>query len=105
MLFQVDALTSLADYFVICSAESEPQILAIADAIQVSLSKHGYRPLGIEGREAGLWLLIDYDDVIVHIFKEEARSFYNLDRLWADAPQIIFSSQPKDDTSLTRDKG
>jgi len=105
VLFQVDTLTSLAEYFVICSAESEPQIQAIADAIQSGLSQQGIRALGIEGLQGGIWLLMDYGDVIVHIFKEEARSFYNLDRLWADAPQIILSHIPKDDASLTKGGG
>lgn len=103
ILFEVTALTSLADYFVICSAESEPQIRAIADAVEGNLSEHGIRPLGIEGREAAIWLLIDYGDVVLHIFKDEARSFYNLDRLWGDAPQIGLSDKPFDDEVQQKD--
>jgi ribosome-associated protein len=92
VLFHVSEITSLADFFVLCSAESEPQMRAIADAVEDSLSKKGARPYGIEGREGGLWILIDYNDVILHIFKKEAREFYNLDRLWGDAPRIPFPS-------------
>lgn len=90
VVFHVSELTSLADFFVLCSAESEPQMRAIADAVEDSLSKKGNRPYGIEGREGGLWVLLDYNDVILHIFKKEAREFYNLDRLWGDAPRIPF---------------
>ncbi len=63
---------------------------AIVDAVEDSLSKEGSRPYGIEGREGGLWILLDYNDVILHIFKKEAREFYSLDRLWGDAPRIPF---------------
>ena len=63
---------------------------AIVDSVDASLSRQGRRPLGIEGREGSLWVLLDYNDVILHIFKKEAREFYDLDRLWGDAPQIAF---------------
>lgn len=90
IVFHVSELTSLSDFFVLCSAESEPQMRAIVDAVEDSLSKEGSRPYGIEGREGGLWILLDYNDVILHIFKKEAREFYSLDRLWGDAPRIPF---------------
>lgn len=90
VVFHVSELTSLADFFVLCSAESEPQMRAIVDAVEASLSKKGARPYGVEGREGGLWILLDYNDVILHIFKKEAREFYSLDRLWGDAPRIPF---------------
>lgn len=85
-------MTSLADFFVICSAESEPQIRAIIDATEESLSKEGARPLGVEGREAGSWVLVDFNDVILHIFRKETREFYDLDRLWGDAPRLFLPS-------------
>lgn len=93
----VEGLTSLADYYVLCSADSEPQVRAIFDAVEIALSKKGYRPLGIEGIKVAVWVLIDYNDVIFHIFRKEARTFYHLDRLWGDAPRIDFS-----DATLTR---
>ena len=92
VVFHVTELTSVADFFVLCSAESEPQMRAIADAVEDSLSKKGASPYGREGREGGLWILIDYNDVLLHIFKKEAREFYSLDRLWGDAPRIPFPS-------------
>ncbi|VAX27975.1 Ribosomal silencing factor RsfA [hydrothermal vent metagenome] len=91
VIFHVSALTSLADFFVICSAESLPQIRAISEAVEDTLSKEGQQPLGVEGRSGGVWTLMDYSDVIFHIFQEESREFYGLDRLWGDAPQIMFS--------------
>lgn len=89
-ILQVSELTSLADFFVICSAESEPQIRAMVDAVGGALSAQGIKPYGIEGREGSSWVLVDYSDVILHIFKKDAREFYNLDRLWGDAPKIVF---------------
>ncbi|MFQ5597529.1 MAG: ribosome silencing factor [Nitrospiria bacterium] len=89
VLFQVSELTSLADFFVICSAESEPQIRAIAESVETRLTQEGMRPLSVEGREAAHWVLIDYGDVILHIFKNDTRTFYNLDSLWGDAPQTV----------------
>ena len=102
VIFHVSDLTSVADFFVLCSAESEPQMRAIADAVEESLSKMGARPYGREGREGGLWILIDYNDVILHIFKKEAREFYNLDRLWGDAPLIPFPSVSEEGRSQIR---
>lgn len=60
------------------------------EAIDAALSPRGIKPLGVEGREGSRWVLVDYNDVILHIFRKEAREFYNLDRLWGDAPQIAF---------------
>ncbi|HZR46616.1 MAG TPA: ribosome silencing factor [Candidatus Manganitrophaceae bacterium] len=102
VVFHVSGLTSLADFFVLCSAESEPQMRAIVDAVEDSLNKKGARPYGVEGREAGLWVLLDYNDVILHIFKKEAREFYNLDRLWGDAPRIPFPEVPNEERPRVR---
>lgn len=91
VVFHVTELSSLADFFVICSADSLPQIRAISEAVEDTLSKEGQQPLGVEGRSGGIWTLMDYGDVIFHVFQEEAREFYALDRLWGDAPQITLS--------------
>ena len=88
MIFQVEELTALTEFFVLCSADSKPQMKSIADEVDQALSSRGEAPLGVEGREGGAWILLDYSDVILHIFKGEAREFYNLERLWGDAPQI-----------------
>ncbi|HIE65728.1 MAG: ribosome silencing factor [Nitrospira sp.] len=103
--FHVSDLTSLADYFILCSAESDPQLRAVVDAVQDALSKEGLRPLGVEGRDSGRWVLIDYDDVILHVFNEEARAFYNLDGLWGDAPQLPLPESSDENNPVREEKG
>jgi len=88
-VLSVGALTSIADYFIIASAGNERQAAAIADHVVDQLkSELGVRPLLIEGMTPGRWVLIDFGDFIVHIFTEEVRRFYGLERLWGDAPNV-----------------
>ena len=94
VIFAVGELTTIADYFIICSAESLPQIRAIRDHIEKTLSERGDRLFGVEGGDGSAWLLMDYSDLIIHIFKEDARSFYSLERLWGDAPQLEPEEKP-----------
>jgi len=86
--YDVRGLTVIADAFVLCSAASEPQLRAIYNAVRAGMKETGAAPLHAEGGFKGGWLVVDYGDVIVHIFREEAREFYDLDGLWADAPQV-----------------
>ncbi len=88
LVLDLRGLTSIADYFVICSAGSTTQVAAIADGIDHALSQEGCRPSHIEGKSSSTWVLMDYGDVVVHIFDEQARSFFSLERLWGDAPII-----------------
>jgi len=88
IVFKVGGLTTVADYFVICSADSQRQVRAIRDHIDDTLSQRGCRPFSTEGEATGRWVLMDYSDIIVHIFKEEIRPFYALERLWGDAPRL-----------------
>jgi ribosome-associated protein len=81
-------LTSITDYFVICSGDSDTQVKAIADEIDKKLRDESIKPWHIEGYQALNWVLIDFIDVVVHIFKKETRNFYNLEKLWGDAPVI-----------------
>jgi ribosome-associated protein len=81
-------IVSFADYFIICSADSDTQVKAIADEIDKSLRDEGLKCWHKEGYRALSWVLLDYVDVVVHIFKKEIREFYNLERLWGDAPII-----------------
>ncbi len=81
-------LSSFADYFVICSGRSDRHAQAIADAIKENLKEKQVTPLGIEGYREALWILMDYSDVIVHIFHEKTREVYELEKLWNDAPAI-----------------
>ncbi|MBI3600633.1 MAG: ribosome silencing factor [Nitrospinae bacterium] len=82
--------SSIADIFFICSGTSFRQVQAIADAVEDELLKKGVKCHHIEGYKAGRWILMDYNDLILHIFHEETRKFYNLERLWGDAPAITF---------------
>ena len=82
-VLDVRGLSSVTDYFVICSGNSEPQVKAISDNISKGTIK---KPYHIEGYENKNWILLDYFDIIVHIFKTEDRDYYDLERLWADAP-------------------
>jgi ribosome-associated protein len=73
---------------VICSGENITQVRAIAESVEEELSRKGIRPLGIEGLDYSHWVLLDYNDVIVHVFEKETRSYYSLERLWMDAKTI-----------------
>jgi ribosome-associated protein len=88
VLMDVEALTSLGSYFLICTGRSDTQVQAIAQAVEGNLSKLGFRPLSIEGYTAGQWVILDFGDVLVHIFYEPVRAFYDLERLWARAPRV-----------------
>lgn len=97
VVLRVKEISDFADYFIICSGTSDRQVRSIASSIQESLKKSDILPLGIEGETAGRWVLMDYDDVIIHIFHESVRSFYELERLWSEAPQMAV---PDETTSL-----
>ncbi len=81
-------LATFADFFIICSADSDTQVKAIADEVDKSLRDEGIKCWHKEGYMALSWVLLDYVDVVVHIFKKESREFYNIEKLWGDAPTI-----------------
>jgi ribosome-associated protein len=89
VLLEIGGLTSLADYFVICSGSSERQLGAIADGIAEALRDEGLRPIGREGSASAHWMLLDFGAVIVHIMAPPEREFYQLERLWAEAPLLL----------------
>ena len=80
-------VTTLADYFVICTASSTTQIKALADVCEKALKDAGEPPHHVEGHRGGTWVLMDFSSVVVHIFMDEARKFYDLERLWGDAQE------------------
>ncbi|MFZ5907702.1 MAG: ribosome silencing factor [Nitrospirota bacterium] len=88
LILEVKDLTTIADYFVICSGESTTQVKAITERIEETFDDLRLRPLGKEGLRYGHWVLMDYGDVIIHIFEEDTRAFYELEKLWIDAPRI-----------------
>jgi ribosome-associated protein len=88
VVLEMGPASSIADYFVICSGRSDTQVQAIAEAIEESLRRGGERPLSVEGVSHGQWVLMDYGDVVVHIFYVPVRGFYDLERLWVRAPRV-----------------
>jgi ribosome-associated protein len=103
IILNVKDLSSFADYFIICSGTSDRQVQAIAESIQDNLKENGILPLGIEGERIGKWVLMDYEDIIVHIFYEPIREFYDIERLWADALRMEVGDEVTE--LITLDKG
>ena len=95
VVLDVADLTSYADVFIICSGRSNRQVSAIADFIKTDLKKHKIKPLSVEGTKDGLWVLLDYGHVIIHVFYEPVREFYDLEGLWSDAKRIMTPSLEK----------
>ena len=93
----VSELTSFADTFLLASGSSDRQVRAIADAIVEAAKAAGNAPLGVEGHDEGRWVLIDLGDVIVHVFLDEVREHYDLERLWGDAAVVEFGPPGEDE--------
>ena len=92
-VMEVTELTSLADYFVICTGGSTTQINALCDVVEEKLEvEGGEKPLHREGHRGGIWVLLDYGCIVVHVFNDEAREFYSLERLWKDGKPLDLSS-------------
>lgn len=87
-VLHIGTLTSIGDYFVVATGNSNTQVKAMADEVDEKLSSDGLEPRRIEGYNSASWILMDYNDVIVHIFLKETREFYALERLWGDAPEV-----------------
>jgi ribosome-associated protein len=87
-ILDISKVSSFADYFVLVTGESERQVKAIAEAIMEAAATLGIRAHHVEGEPEARWILLDFVDVVVHIFLRELRAYYNIDRLWADAPQV-----------------
>ena len=86
--------TVIADYFVICHGSSSTHIKALVDEVDKALSEAGEPPIRREGLRSDIWVLMDFGSVIVHVFTDEARKFYNLERLWSDSEEVALSSLP-----------
>mgnify|MGYP000278903198 CR=1 FL=1 len=97
VLLDVRPLTSLADAFLICHGTSNRQVSAIAEHIQRDLKKQGIKALSVDGLKEGHWVLMDYGEVVVHLFHEEARELYGLERLWFDAPRVEIPGPEEED--------
>jgi ribosome-associated protein len=89
MLLDLRELSDATDYFLIASGDSDVHVRAIADHVMDALAGDGVRPAGVEGERAARWVLIDYVDLVVHVFHPVVRDFYQLERLWGDAPTML----------------
>ena len=87
-IIDVETKVDYTSYIVICSGRSERQVDAIASGVEMELKKHKVFPLGVEGRSANQWVLMDYGDVVFHVFEDQTRGFYDLDGLWIDAQRV-----------------
>lgn len=88
MVLDLREITSFADYFILCSGSNARQIQTIADEIGKKLDEGGERPKSVEGYQNAEWVLADYGDYIIHVFSEQARNYYDLERLWRDAKRV-----------------
>ncbi|OFK24302.1 ribosome silencing factor [Olsenella sp. HMSC062G07] len=89
LLLDLTGLSDVCDYFLICTAQNNPQLDAIVDEVRQKVSANcGIKPLSSEGRNTASWVLIDYGSLVVHVFKPEARDYFRLERLWGEAPRV-----------------
>lgn len=98
VLLDVSRFSSFADYFIICSGTSGRQVQGIADNLESSLKDKGLRPIGIEGKREGHWVLLDFGDVIIHVFYDPVRRFYDLESLWSEALRVDLEQGPSAET-------
>ena len=93
VILEVTNLSSFTDYFLICSGNSDRQVQALAFHVEEKLGKQGIHPLGIEGKREGRWILLDYGDVVIHMFEPETRAYYALEDLWGQAKRVPLESE------------
>lgn len=91
VIMDLRGISSVTDYFVICSGRSDANVKAIANTVEEKLREAGLRPFGIEGRREGTWILMDYVDFVLHIFHHEKRLNYSLEELWKDAKRVVLA--------------
>lgn len=91
-ILDVRGLTPLADYFIVASGTSERQVSALAQNLEQELAKEDYFVRGREGTQSNTWVLLDFKDIVIHIFKEEERMFYDIEKIWKDAPYVDIDS-------------
>ncbi|MEG8945748.1 ribosome silencing factor [Rosettibacter firmus] len=103
-ILDIRKISTISDFFVICSAEVDKQVKAIADEVEEKLTKKGIKCFSKEGYETLNWVILDYFDVIVHIFRNETRNYYNLEKLWGDAPLISFDNEEESTIKSTNKK-
>ena len=92
-VIKIEELTIVADYFVICTANSNTHVRALADEVEYKLGLDGIDPTRVEGRGDGSWVLLDFDSVLVHVFGRESREFYKLEKLWAEGTPVEYTQK------------
>ena len=102
VVLNLKEISAFTDYMIICSGTSEREVQAIAQAIQLFLKKAEIKPMGIEGEANGQWVLLDYDDVVISVFYEPIRTFYNIENLW-DAPRMNIDENKKEIKRLNKE--
>jgi len=103
VLLEVGRLTSISDYFLVTSGNSSRQVQAISQHVSRRMKEEGFRPLGVEGEEEGHWVLLDYGEVVIHIFYHPLREFYDLEGLWFEAPRVGLTASEKKKKSSKSD--
>ncbi len=103
VLLEVAKLTSITDYFLVTSGNSSRQVQAISQHISKRMREEGFRPFGVEGEEEGHWVLMDYGEVVIHVFYHPVREFYDLEGLWVEAPRIGLGASEKKKKSSKSD--
>lgn len=93
MLLELKGISTATDWFLIATGRSDTHVTAIADSVIDGLKNEGTRPVNVEGLRGGRWVLLDYFDFVVHVFHPAAREFYQLERLWGDAPQHLLADE------------
>ena len=102
VLLEVGQLTSISDYFLVTSGNSNRQVQAISQHIARRMKEEGFKPLGVEGEDEGHWVLMDYGEVVIHIFYHPLRGFYDLEGLWVEARRIgLSASERKKESSIS----
>ncbi len=105
VIMEMKNLVPYTDYFFICTGESTQQIKTISEHIGGGFAKRKIKPLGVEGQGPGRWVLMDYNDVVVHVFERETREYYTLEKLWLDAPRVPIDERvPVDEGSDILDR-
>jgi ribosome-associated protein len=100
VLLKVTEFCSFADFFILCSGGSRRHVLALAQHVEEALAQAGVKPLGVEGLEEGHWVLMDYNTLVIHIFMQERREFYNLEDLWSEVPKTQIDPGHKADAAF-----
>jgi ribosome-associated protein len=100
VLLEVTKVCSFADYFIVCSGGSHRHVQALAQHLEEALAQAGVKPLGVEGREEGQWVLMDYNTLVVHIFMQPQREFYNLEDLWSEVPKTQIDTDSRAQTAF-----